>query len=407
MAELHYHTIGGYAGVRIHPARGFYEVIDPRLSAEEQQEAEFLKKAVLELTRLGPHHFGSTPAAAKTLSELADSILHEILPNADPDKRKTYKYYLLRDFAGAGRLEPILRDDGVEGARCAGAGMPVEVTHRDFGTLKTNVSFRDSEELGFHARQIARRQELVAKAHPAGGFAFEKQKKEQAGIAELVGSRALSNEMLAHLWLALENKGSIAIYGGDEHARSAILNAISALIPPFRTIVSIEHARRLDIPHKSWTARITHGGYGPKDRDGRRMLEITYEDILRDTLEKKPDHVILRECNAEQITKCGERFVASAEKLSLSEISRLPPCMLLDVIRTEGGPRIREIVLLGEKQTRICEWDGKSDTYAFHEEIHEHTKSEKGQFEHKMRALNWIGERGYHPPFFGMFSEER
>jgi len=398
--------MGGYAGARIHPARGFYELIEPYLSAEGQREAEFLKKAVLELTLLSPHHFGSTPTAIKTLSKLADRILPEIVPNADPEKKKTYKYYLLRDFTGAGKLEPILRDENLEAVRCAGIGLPLEVTHRDFGTLKTNVTFNNLEELEFHARQITRK-ELKTRTHPAEGFSFEKQKKEQPNIAELVGSRTLSNEMLAHAWLAIENKESIVIAGSDESSRSAILNAISALIPPSRTIVSIEHTRQVRLPHRGWTAKITHGGYGPTDKDGRRMLEITYEDILEGTLEKKPDHLILRECNAEQLRRCGGQFIATAERFSLSEISKLPACMLLNVIKTERGPRIEEIVLLGEKHTKICEWDSKKDTYAFHEEIHEHTKSEKERFEHKMRALTWIGERDYYPPFFGMFSEEK
>jgi hypothetical protein len=80
VAELHYHTIGGYSGVRIFPERSLYEVIEPHLSTEEKLEAEALKNAVLELTRLNPHHFGS--GSIKTLSTMADSLFHEEIGRA-------------------------------------------------------------------------------------------------------------------------------------------------------------------------------------------------------------------------------------------------------------------------------------------------------------------------------------
>lgn len=404
VAELHYHTIGGYAGVRIYPERGLYETIEPHLSKEEKAEAEALKDAVLELTRLRPHQFGSN--SIKTLGAMADSLLHELLPDSGAEKRKTYKYYLLRDFAGAGMLEPMLRDERVEEVHCAGAGIPMDVKHKDFGTLKTNRSFPDRESVDSHARRALHTQGIKTSLHPAGGFTIEKQKKGNAEIAELVESKALPKELIAHAWLAIEKKESLLICGGDEETRSALLSAISLLIPPFRKIISIEHERSLKMPHKNWTARITHGGYGPADSDGKRLREVTFDEILKDSLEKKPDHLILRECTASQLIKCGGGFIATTGQLSLSETGSLPKCMLLNLHKTGKRYCIREASIMDGKQTKICEWDNEKG-YVFHEDIHAHTRSEKQDFEYKMRALKWIEERGFHPPFFGIFSDER
>ena len=68
---------------------------------------------------------------------------------------------LLQDIVGYGQIDPLVHDDDLEEIMIIGINKPVFVYHRKYGMMKTNIVFRDEEELidliDVMARQINRR----------------------------------------------------------------------------------------------------------------------------------------------------------------------------------------------------------------------------------------------------------
>src|SRR3989304_2952339 len=74
---------------------------------------------------------------------------------------------------------------------------------------------------------------------------------------DLVRFKTMSPEMMAYLWLAIENGASMLICGGPASGKTTTLNAILLFIPPQMKIVSIEDTRELNLPHENWVPLLT------------------------------------------------------------------------------------------------------------------------------------------------------
>lgn len=68
---------------------------------------------------------------------------------------------LFQDLVGYGEIDPLIRDDNLEEIMVIGMNKPVFVYHREYGMMKTNILFKDADELmnliDSIARQINRR----------------------------------------------------------------------------------------------------------------------------------------------------------------------------------------------------------------------------------------------------------
>ena len=54
---------------------------------------------------------------------------------------------LLQDIVGYGQIDPLIHDDDLEEIMVIGINKPVFVYHRKYGMMKTNIVFKDEEEL--------------------------------------------------------------------------------------------------------------------------------------------------------------------------------------------------------------------------------------------------------------------
>ncbi|WP_054847428.1 Flp pilus assembly complex ATPase component TadA [Methanoculleus chikugoensis] len=61
-----------------------------------------------------------------------------------------------------------------------------------------------------------------------------------------------SPEVLACIWLAVENRKSMIVVGGTASGKTSTMNAISFFIPHHAKIVSIEDTREIQLPHENW-----------------------------------------------------------------------------------------------------------------------------------------------------------
>ncbi len=64
------------------------------------------------------------------------------------------KYLMIRDKIGMGLIEPLLMDSNIEDISCSGLGR-VFVEHKVFSSLKTSISFQETEELNSFVIQMS------------------------------------------------------------------------------------------------------------------------------------------------------------------------------------------------------------------------------------------------------------
>ena len=80
---------------------------------------------------------------------------------------KKIEYYLERDIAGYGKIDPLMADPNIEDISCSGVGRPIYLWHRKYENIKTNIYFRDREELdNFVVRLVHRAGRHVSVAYP-------------------------------------------------------------------------------------------------------------------------------------------------------------------------------------------------------------------------------------------------
>ncbi len=186
--------------------------------------------------------------------ELDPYLLREVITNFDlditPERRDTLVYFLNRNFLGYGKLDPLMHDEKIEDIICNGADIPIFLYHRRFANVETDILF-DSTELNKYVLKLAQRGDkqlsltspIIDAALPEGSrvqltysdiisskgssFTVRKFKAEPMTPADLVVSNTYSSELMAHLWLAVENRKSMIIAGGTASGKTSTMNAAS------------------------------------------------------------------------------------------------------------------------------------------------------------------------------------
>ena len=255
--------------------------------------------------------------------ELDRELLRELItgydPKITPERRDTLIYYLNRNTLGYGRLDALLHDERIEDITCNGAGIPLFLYHRRFANVQTDIVF-DANELNKYVLKLAQKADkqislttpLIDAALPEGSraqitysdivsakgssFTIRKFKADPMTPAELVRSNTYSAELMAHLWLAVENKKSLIIAGGTASGKTSTMNAASFFIPSVAKIVSIEDTREIQLPHVNWLAMKTRESLGTQGAQGN----ISMFTLLKAALRQRPEYIIVGEVRGEE-----------------------------------------------------------------------------------------------------------
>lgn len=204
-----------------------YEIIEPKVTEKElvvlEETFEHLRSMLVYDTVRKRGEFG-----------LDQQMLHEIItgfdPDINPDRIGVLLYYLNRNFLGYSRLDPLMHDEKIEDITCNGAEIPIFLYHRRFANVETNCSF-DSVELNKYVLKLAQKADkqlslttpLIDAALPDGSraqltysdiisskgssFTIRKFKADTMTPADLISSNTYSADLMAHIWLAVENPG--------------------------------------------------------------------------------------------------------------------------------------------------------------------------------------------------------
>jgi len=294
-------------------------VLDELPLTKDEREGYFALRNILEYEL-------QSPEGEETLTESFRRQLPTILKNhqkllgkVSPVGTRKVLYYLERDIVGYGKIDPLMYDDNVEDIGCSGINKPIFLWHRKYENIKTNILFRDEQELDdFIMRIVHKAGKHVSIAFPivdvtlpekhrlavsfgkettpAGtAYTIRKFRKDPFTIIDLIENETINESIAAYLWLLMENKMSAMIIGATGAGKTTALNATACLIRPNHKIISVEEVAEINLPHENWTSNIARSGFGVEGEG-----EITLYDLIKSAVRHRPDLIIVGEVRGEE-----------------------------------------------------------------------------------------------------------
>ena len=393
-----------------------YRIIEPELD----QETEKAYNRIVEIMeRSFDINFEELEAdqAKKYLEDKIDMIVDKYNISIPEDKREVIRYYTKRDFAGLGKLQPLMNDTEVEDISCDGLNIPVYAYHRNprFGSIKTNLTWEDSDELDSFVMKLAQRcgksisvssplldgslpdgsrvQATLATdiARKGSNFTIRRFSEDPLTPIHMMDYETENARMLSYLWMLVEHEKSILVSGTTGAGKTSQLNSLSLFIRPEKKIVSIEDTPELRLPHEHWVPEVSRSGFGSSAGEGG---EVTMDNLLKESLRQRPEYIIVGEVrgaeayilfqqmatghtglstiHADSLDMLMDRLTTEPINLSPSLIETLDLIMLIARIR-RGGTYIRRIMGLyeirgydkrkGIDANQVFGWDPDTDEY--------------------------------------------
>ncbi len=418
-----------------------YEVIEPPLTKEDEKILEEIKARLVEYLELKT--FENEEERKEYLFKTAEKIRDELMEGMDVILWERMKYYIYRDFIGYGLIQVPMIDSEVEDISCDGVNIPIYIYHRMYGSIKSNMMFQKEDELDQYVvwivqksgKHISISSPMVDASLPDGSrlqatlgkyvtkrgssFTIRRFKPNPFTPIDLIRFKTMSREMMAYLWLAVENGMSIIVCGGTASGKTTTLNAILLFIPPNMKIVSIEDTRELNLPHENWIPSLTREGVGePHPVTGKKPGEIDMFDLLKAALRQRPQYIMVGEVrgpeaytvfqamatgktcfttfHAEDVKSMVHRFENAPINLPRALISALDIVILQAQVKvgttmTRRVKSITEIVGIDPETDEIITnnayiWNPADDTFNFsgHSYIYEKIATIKGWSQRRM-----------------------
>jgi archaeal flagellar protein FlaI len=362
-----------------------YILMEIVLSGEESKNLEFIKETLRGFTSdTGELESKGTE---KYLMDKVEQIIEDYMLEIGEESKKKIKYFLKKKYLGLDRLEPIMKDPNIEDISCDGSDVSLFLYHRIHGSLKSNVKFEDEDELSAFVVKLSQRcgkhisiaSPMLDATMPDGSriqmtlsdevttrgstFTIRKFKEYPFSPADLIEFNTMSSDMMAYLWMAVENGISALFAGGTASGKTSSLNALALFIPPEAKIVSIEETREINLPHHNWIPGVSRSGFGEVVGD-KVVGEIDLYDLMKAALRQRPEYILVGEIRGKeayvlfQAMATGHTTYSTVHADSAkSLIHRLegkpiniPRIMLqaLDIICIQGTSRVKD------KRVRRC-----------------------------------------------------
>ncbi|MFQ6053004.1 MAG: type II/IV secretion system ATPase subunit, partial [Candidatus Bathyarchaeia archaeon] len=230
-------------------------------------------------------------------------------------------YYLVRDVAGYGPLDPLMRDPNIEDISCNGLHKLIFVWHRKYESIPTNIGFNDERVYNDFIIKLAHKgSKHISSATPildatlpekhrmaatfqkevsthGSSFCIRKFREEPLSIIDLIRFGTLSPEIAAYFWMLLENRMNFMILGGTGAGKTSMLNALLSLIPPNNKIITVEEVAELNPPHGNWVQLVGRKGFGFGTME---RSSITLFDLVKLSLRYRPDYIVVGEVRGEE-----------------------------------------------------------------------------------------------------------
>ena len=218
---------------------------------------------------------------------------------------------VLDETFGLGPLESLMRDPTISDILINGA--QTVYVERNGKLEQTNVTFSDPAHL-IHiiqriVSQAGRRVDetcpMVDSRLPDGSrinaiipplaldgalVSIRKFGAKPIRAADLVAGKSLPQEMMDFLNTCVRGRMNILVSGGTGSGKTTLLNALSAAIPAYERVITIEDAAelRLQQPHV--------GRLETRPNNVEGVGIVTTRDLVRNALRMRPDRIVIGEC---------------------------------------------------------------------------------------------------------------
>ena len=425
----------------------YYYVVEPTLG---ELESELLDRLYDDIR--GPLLYREDVAddAEQALKDELEARLEEYGVRTSDEMFYRLFYYLHRSFQGYGKLDPLMHDPHIEDISCDGPNLPVFIYHDGYTDIETSVRY-ESQELANFVIQLAQRSgrhvsvsdPVVSTTLPDGSrielalgeevtpkgsaFTIRKYADEPFTPIDLLDYGTVDEEMLAFLWLAIENNKSLIFAGGTAAGKTTSMNAVSMFLPPRSKVITIEDTRELSLYHDNWLSSVTRERMGDSN--------ITMYDLLRSALRHRPEYILVGEVRGEeaitlfQAMNTGHTTFSTMHADSVQTvINRLenepinvprPMVTSLDILWVQvlgrsDGERVRRAKTLAEIEgidqrtgeldySNTYSWDSQEDTFEEHSsEMLEEIRDERGwtesellsELRNRRRFLRYLQQNG-------------
>jgi archaeal flagellar protein FlaI len=287
-----------------------YLLFEPSLSDFEYELLERLHEDLRDVLIL------TTEEIKKDRKRVLLEKMHRLLDDygLSLEQSTMYKlqYFLIRNFIGWSRIDPLMKDPMLEDISCDGNKIPLFLYHRQYRNIKTNIAF-EADVLNSLAITLAQRSgkhistgsPMVDATLPEGSrlqltlgtevttrgtsFTIRKFREEPFSPVELMENGTFNADSLVYFWLAIENNKSLLFIGGTASGKTTSLNAVSLFIPPVAKVVSIEDTREITLYHDNWIASVTREAL----TEGGNAINMF--DLLRAAMRQRPEFILVGE----------------------------------------------------------------------------------------------------------------
>jgi flagellar protein FlaI len=287
-----------------------YLLLEPSLSDFEYELLERLYEDLRDVLILSSDEIRKDPK--RILLEKMHSLIDDYGISLETSTIFKLQYFLIRNFIGWSRIDPLMKDTNIEDISCDGNKIPLFLYHRKYRNIKTNIAF-ESDVLNSLAITLAQRSgkhistgsPMIDATLPEGSrlqltlgtevttrgtsFTIRKFREEPFSPVELMEVGTFNAEALVYFWLAIENNKSLIFIGGTASGKTTSLNAVSLFIPPVAKVVSIEDTREITLFHDNWIASVTREALA----EGSHAISMF--DLLRSAMRQRPEFIIVGE----------------------------------------------------------------------------------------------------------------
>jgi flagellar protein FlaI len=225
------------------------------------------------------------------------------------------KHIVERQFTGYDVLEAFFLDPNIINVHIM-SNKPVQVHHRVYGRLNTNITLSQDEVVELALRFAAAAGKPLSEAMPLASFIEPKYEARISvvfssditmrrsavidirkltetpwTVLKLIHLGSLSIEEAAYLWLMVKYKVPILIVGGLMTGKTTLATALLALIPPGSRVFTVEDTPEIRIPATYWT-RTTTREYGE--------YKVSVFDLLKTSVRLSEDYIIVGEIRGEE-----------------------------------------------------------------------------------------------------------
>lgn len=298
-----------------------YEVIEPTLQKDEEKHLHEIKNFLMDELDVNLKEIENKEKAENYLRQKIKELIKKYYIRIPAEAVDKLTYYIIRDFIGFGKIDPLMRDPLIEDISTDGVNIPVYVWHRLYESLPTNIIFADAAELDsfvvrlayLAGKNISIAAPILDASLPEGSriqltygrevtrrgstFTIRRFKADPLTISDMIAFDTLSSEMAAYLWYLIEHRASVLVAGGIASGKTTMLNCLSMFIKPEMKIVSVEDTQEINLPHENWIPSVVRAGFKGNEK---QSVTITLFDLLKAAVRQRPDYIIVGEVRGEE-----------------------------------------------------------------------------------------------------------